>query len=353
MSIPTVIPPSRDGDKNEYVNANAYQTRWFDRNRKVVFVNGMLNSASDHVDAALALSMLQMCRVIGIYNRSRVADERLLSTPRAVVEDLIQCLGDKVQWDMPNATDRALVNLNTWFQNNVGNPANAVRFVEFWLARNPAALTLFQHIRSHGQQPLTIFAHSQGNLITSNALTAISLLNPNGLSRITVNSYASPAVFWPSGFTHNRYAYTLDLVPLVAGVGNSLSLNTSTIGGLSGVASHGFEHYRRDDATFVVNSFRWGMLRMTASLDEAGIARALDRMGTNMPRIYNIFRRLDDAHGFDVDDVAVAYINRIKNKSSTMNAIKAHTQLRALLVRSMDEGWTSSEEQTAINLLNA
>jgi hypothetical protein len=208
-------------------------------------------------------------------------------------------------------------------------------------------------VRDRSGQPVTIFCHSLGNLITSNALTGLQLIDPRLLGNLTVNSYASPAVFWPEGFTHNRYAYTLDIVPLVAGFGNSLSLNTSTIGGPEGVVSHGFENYRRDDATFVVNQFRWGMLRMTASMDEDGLANALLGMGTNMPRIYNIFRRLDDAHRTDVDDVALLYVEKIRHRRDLLSAAKSHAQLRALLIRSMEEGWTSDRERAAIRLLQA
>ncbi len=346
-----MVVPARDGERNEYVSPQAQSTRWFDRSRTVVFVNGMLNSPQNHVDSAMALSLLQMCKVVGIYNSSRVA-AGFWETASAVAEDLVQCVGDKLQWDSHGA-DRTAVNLNTWYQSNFGNPAEGVRYVEEWLGRNPPALTLFQYIQSRPGQRLTIFAHSQGNLITSNALTGLYLLNPGALSTLTVNSYASPSVYWPEGFTHNRYAYTLDLVPLVAGFGNSLSLNTSTIGGISGVASHGFENYRRDDPTFVVNQFRWGMLRMTVSLDEDGLADALVNMGQNMPRIYNIFRRLAEVHPSDVDDVALLYIEKLRRRLSIMQAVKSHTQLRALLIRSMDEGWTTSRENAAIGLLRA
>lgn len=344
-------PPVNDGEINEYVNANAASTQWFDRRRKVVFVNGMLNSPDDHADSAVALSMLQMCKVIGIYNHSNVANPRPLSTARAVVEDLHQCIGDKLRWD-GGGIDRIAVNIHSWYQSSFGSTAEAVQYVELWLRQNRAALSLFRHLLRNIEHPQTVFAHSQGNLITSNALTGLYLLDPGHLRNITVNSYASPSFFWPSGFSHNRYAYTLDLVPLVAGMGNSLDLRTSTIGGPSGVLSHGFENYRRDDATFVVNRFRVGMLRMTAHMDENGLARALFDMGTNMPRVYNIFGRLDEVHNSDVDDVALAYIERLRSRPDLIMSVRNHPQLRALLIRSLDEGYTSDREYAAIRLIS-
>lgn len=346
--------PKRDGDRNEYITPQAKSrdlSRWFNNSKTVVFVNGMLNSPTDHAKSAMALSLLQMCKVIGIYNHSQVrSDSKKLETAKAIGQDLVQCLADKMQWDS-SGLDRAAVNLHSWYQSNFGNPAKAITYVEEWLSRNPPALTLFKYIRSQPGKPLTIFAHSQGNLITSNALTGIYLIDSNALKHITVNSYASPSVFWPDGFTHNKYAYTLDLVPLVAGFGNSLSLGTSTIGGLSGVVSHGFENYRRDDATFIVNHFRWGALRMTVSLDEEGLANALVGMGVNMPRVYDIFIRLDDAHNSDVDDVALLYLEKVNQRSDILRAIKSHKRLKTLLIKSLDEGWTSAREKAAIKQL--
>ena len=346
--------PKTDGEGNDYISPKANLAgvkKWFNPSKTVVFVNGMINSPKDHADSALALSLLQMCKVHGIYNYSRIRENSsVLVKAVSVIEDLSQCLGDKVQWDS-TGFDRDVVNINTWYQSNFGNPANSVKYVEQWLARNPPALSLFKYIRARPGQAITVFSHSQGNLITSNALTGMYLLDPSALKNITVNSYASPSVFWPKGFTHNRYAYTLDLVPLLAGVGNSLSFSTSTIGGLSGVASHGFENYRRDDPVFIVNQYRWGALRLTASMDEAGLANALVGMGINMPRIYNIFVRLDDVHNNDVDDVALLYIEKIKHRSNIMRALKKHTKLKALLIKSMAEGWTTNREKAAIKML--
>ncbi len=343
---PNGIPQS-DGDLTLYENQTAKaSTAWYSPTREVVFVNGMLNSARDHQKAALALFLLQMCKVVGIYNASNV-DDGFLKTATAVAEDLAQCIGDKIQWDT-HEVDRMAVKLNTWFQSKVGSHDAAVAYVRLWLARNKAAVTLFDYIMANKGKPITIVAHSQGNLVTSNALTAVHLLDPNALSLITVNSYASPSVFWPEGFQHNSYAYTLDLVPLVAGVGNSLRFSTSTIGGVSGLASHAFENYRRDDAIFIINAFRWGMLRLTASMDEDGLANALVDMGVNMERITNIFVRLEDAHYTDSDDVAVLYIEKIKHRANILETVRRMSKLKAVLTKCLEQGWTTDREKRAI-----
>lgn len=345
-NIPNTIPQN-DGDLTEYENPSAKATpAWYNMHREVVFVNGMLNSPEHHKDAATALSLLQMCKVVGVYNASNI-DDGFLKTVSAVAEDLAQCLGDKIQWDT-HEVDRGLVKLHTWFQSKVGSQDAAIAYVREWLDRNKAAVTLFDYIMLNKGKPLTIFAHSQGNLITSNALTAVHLLDPGALSQITVNSYASPAVFWPEGFQHHSYAYTVDLVPLIAGVGNSLLFSTSTIGGLSGITSHGFEHYRRDDPTFVVNAFRWGMLRMTTSMDEEGLANALVQMGTNMDRVTKIFDRLEDAHYTDSDDVSLLYIEKIKTKPHLLDTVKKAPKLVAVLTKCLEQGWTTDREKRAI-----
>ena len=60
--------PTVDGDINEYVSKEALASGQFDRSRKVVFVNGMLNSGENHAESALALSLLLMGTVVGVYN---------------------------------------------------------------------------------------------------------------------------------------------------------------------------------------------------------------------------------------------------------------------------------------------
>ncbi|MQQ10616.1 hypothetical protein GFB49_19355 [Epibacterium sp. SM1979] len=336
--------PKIDGDLTCYENPTAKASNaWYSPNREVVFVNGMLNSPKDHMDAALGLSLLQMCKVIGVYNASSVS-EGTMNTVNAVVEDLVQCLGDKLQWDS-HQIDRDLVKLQMMLEAGAGNKQKSKDLVRFWLARNKAALTLFDYLYVNKGKSTTIFAHSQGNLISSNALTGLFLLEPEALMNITVNSYGSPAIFWPDGISHSSYSYTLDPVALLPGLGNSLRFSTSTIGGQ---ITHAYENYRRDDATFVVNAFRWGMLRMTASMDEEGLAKALVDMGTNMGRVTKIFERLQRAHYTDSDDVALLYIEKIKNNPALLQTVRNAAGLTKVLKTCLEEGWTTDRERKAI-----
>jgi hypothetical protein len=188
-------------------------------------------------------------------------------------------------------------------------------------------------------------------------LTAIFILGgPRGLSlsRFTVHSFGSPTVNWPEGFRHHRHGFTFDPVNWLSGFDSSFSISkvgVPTISEKALVISHGFKCYMADDATFVVNRFRWGSFGMTASMDEPGLAQALADMGTNIPRITAIFERLYSAHNNDVDDVAELYVNKIKNNSAVLGLVKQDYKLRELLIKSLDEGWTSSGEYEAIALL--
>ncbi len=335
--------PRGDGDVNLYEHPVAKKAAYWHSHRAVYFINGMNNSAEEHRASAIALSELQMCKVVGVFNKSS-----------GTVKDLIQCLGDKVQWDS-HGVDRSLSKASAMFHKAMGTPAKAERALIEALSRNPAAVSVFKELRT-SSAATQVFAHSQGNLILSNALTAIDILEGNNaLSRFTVHSYGSPTVNWPSGFTHHRHGFTFDPVNWLAGFDRTFSISkvgVPSVPEAAGVISHGFKSYLADDATFVVNRFRWGSFGMTVSMDEEGLATALANMGTNIPRVTAIFKRLYSAHNSDVDDVAVRYVGKIKNNSSVLNLVKKNSDLRDLLVKSMDEGWTSTAEKDAIGLLS-
>ena len=334
--------PKFDGDVNVYEHAEAKSTTYWQPQRSAIFINGMSNSPADHRDSAVALSKLQMCKIVGVYNQSS-----------GVFADLLQCLGDKWQWD-GHGMDRSFSKARTAFLNTFSSPVAAETALIGSLSRNKAAVPLFQQLRQT-TGPVEIFAHSQGNLILSNVLTAISILDgETGLARFTVNSFGSPTVNWPKGIVHHRNGFTFDPVNWLAGFDSNFTIakvGVPTIAEGAGVVSHGFKCYMADDATFVVNRFRWGSFGMTANMDEDGLANALFQMGTNLPRITAIFERLYSAHNSDVDDVAELYINKVKNNLAVMQLIKHDYKLKNLLIKALDEGWTSSGEYAAIALL--
>jgi hypothetical protein len=118
--------------------------------------------------------------------------------------------------------------------------------------------------------------------------------------------------------------------------------------------THSFFEYMKHDAAFVVNRFRWGGLGVTFSMDEAGLARALVKMGHNAPRVLGVFEYLSAYHWSDVDDVALLYVEELQHAPQgpgILQAIATEPRLLRLLVDSMESGWTSGRERNAIDFL--
>ncbi len=340
-------PPGFDGAVNQYINEEAYQSPWFDHANRVIFINGMGNSPNDHRETALAISLLQMREVTGVYNQKS-----------GFIGDLVQCLADKFQFDGPMASsasealDRSVKKLG-------GNTSRGDA-MEQALARNPACLSLFRVLRLSENRSAPIYAHSQGNLILSNVLTAIAAVDgPAAIAGREVHSYGSPSVNWPSGLKHQEYGFTFDPVTWLAGFDKSFSISKVGLHQFAGsgtLISHGFKVYAENDATFVINRFRWGSFGLTASLDEDGLAETLVGMGTNLPRVQAVFEKLGQSHNSDADDVAVLYVQKLQvspQRNTIVGAFKQRPTLRNLLIRIMDEGWTSAEEKAAIAFLKA
>lgn len=329
--------PKEDGDVNVYIHTEAAKSKqYFQRGRQVIFVNGMLNSGEDHAESALALSLVQMCPVVGVYNKSF-----------GFWRDLGQCIADKNQFDgfsisAKNKAKKAA---------KKGLVPEKVILDE--LGRNKAQVELFKLLRDPKYKACDLFAHSQGNLILSNVLQGIAAVDGEGaVAGRVVHTFGSPAVNWPAGLKKFEHGFTFDPVNWLSGI--DLSFSISKVGmpkGALNPITHGFVHYMNNDPEFVVNRFRTGSFGMTINMDEAGLADALAAMGPNMPRVGRIFRHLYDKHNSDSDDVAVLYVEKIKRSPSTVQALGADGALVQLLVDILDEGWTSREEQEAISWL--
>lgn len=340
------VYPARDGEILRFIKDEARAQRYFDDQRLVVFINGMNNTGQDHFQSAMMLSLLQMAPVIGVYNLHVSG-----------WQDFKQCIADKNQF---NGLSMSAENKVAWeqFRTNVMSggrggfgAADAARAA---LSRNPAAVAMFDLLRSLSGRRIDIFAHSQGNLILSNALQAIVAVDgSSALGRLVVHSYGSPAVNWPANLTRSEQAFTFDPVTWLSGFDTSFSVSKLGMpqGALNPI-SHGFEVYMANDPAFVVNRFRTGGWGMTFNMDEDGLAKCLAEMGSNMPRVHAVFSWLDRKHNVDADDVALAYVNRIKTRSTTTQAMAgargSSNDLRALLIRILEEGWTTSDERKAI-----
>ncbi len=335
--------PTYDGQVTQFVAGEALGSRYFDRERRVIFVNGMGNSGANHRDSALALSVLQMCRVVGVYNLTG-----------GFITDLVQCVTDKLQFDglLADSADTSISQAES--ASGAGDRARAAMTV--LRARNTAAAAMFDLLRNGDYRDADIFAHSQGNLITSNALSALEIVDGAAeVSRHLVHTFGSPAMNWPRSARLEQCGFTFDPVTWLAGMDMSFSISKVGMPADSIVPiTHAFTEYMRNDAAFVVNRFRWGGLGMTFSLDEEGLARGLVQMGHNLPRVLGVFRRLADAHNSDVDDVALLYVEmlqRLPQGPGILQEIRSEPQLLRLLVEAMEGGWTSSRERNAIDFL--
>jgi len=333
--------PETDGEDNEYAYKEAVDSGQFDEVRKVIFINGMDNSGKDHAKSALALSLVQMCTVIGVYNLSAGA-----------WRDFAQCIFDKNQFNGPfSFSAQNKVAIGTIFKGRTSEEAARLA-----LNRNPAQFKLFKLLREDENRHLEIFAHSQGNLILSNALQAIAAVDgPEALVGRTVHTFGSPTVNWPAGITKYEHGFTWDPVTFLAGFDATWTI--SKVGMPSGSKNpitHGFLEYMKRDPAFVVNRFRWGGLGVTFSMDEDGLAASLAAMGTSTDRVRNIFEHLNNMiDNSDADDVAVRYVDQVRGSPATTAAVKKDKVLVALLIRILDEGWTTDEEKKAIAFLRA
>jgi len=91
---------------------------------------------------------------------------------------------------------------------------------------------------------------------------------------------------------------------------------------------------------------------MWTGVDEDGIARALaTEQRSKLDFVNQVFIALNDDYYTDADDVALAYVNLVRRDRMLAQTVKANGALRATLTRLMKQGWTSPQEQEAINYL--
>lgn len=86
--------------------------------------------------------------------------------------------------------------------------------------------------------------------------------------------------------------------------------------------------------------------------DESGLARALANQHRTDPRfVQMVFQSLNQDYSTDADDVALEFVRLARQDSGLTQRLRQDRGLRELLIRLMDEGWTSSGEQDAIQYL--
>ncbi len=339
--------PKADGEINLYVSGEGRDKSWFNAGTKVVFVNGMDNSGENHSKSAQLLSLTQGCSVVGVFNKSG-----------GFVADVTQCLRDKLK-----LVTAQTGGFNVWQAGVDAGYAIARKaypmlskenFVGTIIDANKATLSLYNYLIGIGpgeRKKTRIFSHSQGNLITSNALTAVALaLGKGAIQGIEVNSFGSPCKYWPEGIRRNNFAFTFDPV---SWLDLTMDLTSSKVGFPPGIVAHGFDFYMKQDAEFTVNRFRWGSLGMTANMDEEGLAKYCVALGSNTERLTRIFQRLKSAHWTDSDDIAEIYVRKMRTERSGQMKEMAgkDSAFIKLLIALLESGVTFAGERREINYL--
>ena len=346
--------PIGDGDVTLYTHNLAAANSGFKHQDRAIFVNGMNNTGKDHAEAAIALSLLHFCPVLGVFNQSG-----------GTGADIAQCIADKgvlaaVQsktvfgyagWAM--AVDAGYL-----LAKKLKPTLSKTDFVGTIVSGNAATFALYRvlvNLGTYARRNTPIFCHSQGNLLTSNALTAVSLaLGPDAIRGVEVNSYGSPCRYWPDGIDRTNYAFTFDPI---SWLDLRMDVSSSKVGQVEfrqGLMlpefTHGYTFYRDNDAEFIVNRFRTGSFGITLAMDEKGLVKFLLRNVHNTPRIHNIFKRLQKIHTTDSDDVTLMFVDQATDLQ--LRTIKTREPaLFKLFITLLKAGWKAADEQRAINRL--
>jgi hypothetical protein len=202
---------------------------------RIYYVNGIQTNGATLARTAMVLSILTERTVFGVYNATA-------GPGVGMALDLLQCGADWADGFMAKVTELGNHGLNSAvhgltdfvrgkFRRPQAHPVHAattirnripehyrLALIEHWLAlHNKATASLFRELHTHRGVRQVIVAHSQGNLITADALWAMVMAYGEGsLGNMQVYSLASPAPAWPVGLRGHRkvYGFTNDLVTL-------------------------------------------------------------------------------------------------------------------------------------------
>ena len=344
--------PSGDGTVTRYVSPEVVGKAWFNPAKSAIFVNGMQNSGAEHQANALALSLMSGAPVHGVYNKST-----------GFLSDVFQCVTDKlrlagIQAESAGGQTDWYKTVERLYQSERQRRPGLVKddYVSELLGGNEATKGLYALLvgAPDGLLGAPIYCHSQGNLITSNALTGVMLARgPAAIAGIEVHSFGSPARWWPAGLKRQSYSFSFDLVAFLdlRGDWNSSSVGYRVSHGPNPF-THGFLYYAAHDPEFVINRFRIGGWGVTFNMDEKGLAKFCAGLGNNTDRLSRIFTRLEKHHYSDSDDVAVLYVERLTDQQ--LGALQsADAGFVRLLIRLLEDGFVAGDERRAITRLKA
>jgi hypothetical protein len=261
-------PPNFDGDINWYF----YDRDSLNTKANVVYVNGMQTPTAAHMLVALLLSQAIDRPITGVYNLMGFSkfflypgteafdalmehreqtdtgwrltmDDALRWTNDKVgfLADVVQCITDKEAGYIPGRKIGAAFG----FTFEVKPRMTPEQSIAELCGHNRATLALLTFLRNATGRT-TIVCHSQGNIITANAVYALSVLGhrvEDGWVRVL--SLASPVTFWPPGVWVRKFAFSNDPITY-------LSLGGSYVGdhekasygdGKVGLAAHDAGNY--------------------------------------------------------------------------------------------------------------
>lgn len=197
---------------DELQGCSFLRSRW-----TVLYVNGMRTTKTTHTTTSRQLATIVGEPIYGIYNMTGLTglDSNWLVNGLNFLIDAVQCVKDqslRVGRTMDLKT-RMLIKLSR-------NPKAAGHYL---LRGNLAAQTLFESLYSSAEKgiPVVVVCHSQGNLITANALWVLAAVRGNaGIGHVRVFGLASPNVSWPpnrqGGLVFNLYRHDGDPITLIS-----------------------------------------------------------------------------------------------------------------------------------------
>jgi hypothetical protein len=185
-------------------------------NWRIIYVNGMATTARKHATTSRQLATIAGMNVTGIYNQCGTdGSEGVMS----FLADLWECAQDQtlpVGRTMNPRVRRLLTMTEASRAEAIGNAV---------LRNNVAAQTLYTELlaAARANQWTIVVCHSQGNLITTNALWVLKHVRENAptqMGKIRVFGLASPSASWPpnrqGGLRFNLYRHSGDPVTLLS-----------------------------------------------------------------------------------------------------------------------------------------
>jgi peptidoglycan hydrolase-like protein with peptidoglycan-binding domain len=356
--IPINKAPEKDGEINCYESDDYPGKPYFNRMYSAIFVNGMITDGGTHKSHASLLSSTLRCPVYGVYNATR-----------NVGVDLLQCVTDKLglhgavgEFVGADHLLRALLQAQHAAYRQAGLDVTWPMFMEGVISDNLATLRLFRALRAGplSNRRIPLYAHSQGNLIVSNALRAVALTDGDAaIAGRVVESYGSPCRYWPRGISRRDHRISLDPITLAQlRRSHDMPAVHMALGDLYRLTdTHGFDVYMMHDPEFIIASCRWTKFGFRHTLDADDLVQRLIELGGNTRRIAGVFDRLASQYTRLADTVALRYCTRMFShaQSSLQRMLREEPEGRKLidnLERCLRAGlWVSDDEKQMVHRL--